>query len=234
MKASGTVLIIPDLHAPYGHPDAIDFLKAVANLIKPYDVINLGDEVDGHSISFHEKDPGLLSPSDELRTAIERLKPLYQLFPKMQILESNHGSLVYRRGRHAGLPRSVFKSYREILEAPKGWVWHNDLVLTLKSGERVYFTHGKSFQGIQLSKNMAMHVVQGHYHTQFQIQHWSNPHARFWSMQCGCLIDDSSLAFAYNKATLQRPILGCGAIIDNEPRLFPMILDKFGRWRGKL
>jgi hypothetical protein len=42
-------------------------------------------------------------------------------------------------------------------------------------------------------------------------------------MTIGCLIDDASLAFAYNKNTLKRPIIGCGAILDGQPKLLPMI-----------
>ena len=38
-------------------------------------------------------------------------------------------------------------------------------------------------------------------------------------MTVDCLIDDASLAFAYNKNTLKRPIIGCGAILDGQPKL---------------
>ena len=37
------ILVIPDLHAPYHHQDALDFLVAVAAKYQPTRLINLGD-----------------------------------------------------------------------------------------------------------------------------------------------------------------------------------------------
>lgn len=228
------ILVISDQHFPYNHPDIIAFLRALKVKYKFDRVINIGDEVDYHSISFHEHNPDLLSPSDELETAINRLKPLYKLFPKVDVIESNHGSLVYRKGVAMGLPRHVFKSYREILEAPKGWNWHFDLTLKMSNGAYCYFHHGKAASGLKLSQSMGMSVVQGHFHEKFCIEYWGNPLGLYWSMQVACLVEDSTLAFNYNKTNLKRPIIGCGVILNGHPKLEPMVLGKNGRWIGKL
>jgi hypothetical protein len=53
-------------------------------------------------------------------------------------------------------------------------------------------------------------------------------------MIVGCLIDDKSLAFSYNKLQMKRPIIGCGIILDGQPKLLPMILDKNGDWIKKI
>ncbi len=54
-------------------------------------------------------------------------------------------------------------------------------------------------------------------------------------MTVGCLINPDEPAFNYGaKATLNRPIIGCGAIIDDEPRLLTMKLKKGGRWNGRV
>jgi hypothetical protein len=235
MGKNERVLVISDIHAPYYHVDTVPFLTALKKFIKPDRVILTGDEIDWHSISFHDKDPDLpFSPSSELERAIELLKPIYELFPGADVLESNHGSLVYRKGKHGGLPRYVFKDYREIIEAPKGWNWHMELVITLSDARQCYFTHGKSANGLRLGQSMSMNTVQGHHHSVFDIQYHANPTDIFWSMIVGCLIDDKSLAFAYNKTTLKRPIIGCGAILDGQPKLLPMVLDKNGRWIRKI
>jgi hypothetical protein len=136
-----SILVIPDQHFPYNHPDIIAFLKALKKKFNPDKVINLGDEVDLHAFSFHDKDPELMSPGDELKAAVRRLKPLYELFPEVDVCESNHGSLVYRRGKFAGLPTTVIRSYNDILEAPKGWRWHPEIVLEASDGEPIYFCH---------------------------------------------------------------------------------------------
>jgi hypothetical protein len=228
------ILVIGDLHCPYWHPDTIAFLKAVDEEYKPTKVIQIGDELDFHSISFHSHNPELLAPSDELESAIKKLQPLYELFPNVDLIESNHGSLVYRKGTFHGLPRHVFKSYREILQAPKYWKWHFDLTLTMSDGNQCYFHHGKTSNPLSLSKSMGMSAVQGHFHNSFSINYWGNPNALYWQAFTGCLVDDKSLAMAYNKTNLLRPVTGSLMILDGHPRLIPLVKDKHGRWTGKL
>jgi len=233
-KKYKSILVISDSHYPYEHTDMLDFLKAMKRKYKPDKIVHIGDEIDGHSISFHPKDPNLLSPSDEFCWAVTKLEDLYKLFPDVNIIDSNHGSLVYRKGTYHGLPRTVFKSYRDILEAPKGWIWSHDLTLRMSDGMTVYFHHGKTATIGKLSKNMSMSTVQGHYHSKFGVNYWANPLGLYWDMRVGCLIDDKSLAFNYNKTTVDRPIIGTGIIVDGHPRTMPMILDKHGRWTGDL
>ena len=235
MGKNERVLVISDLHSPYYHRDTIPFLRSIKECFDPDKVVLTGDEIDGHCMSFHDTDPDLpFSPSSELEKAINLLRPIYELFPKADILESNHGSLVYRRGKHGGLPRHVFKDYREILDAPAGWNWHMELVVKLSDGRDCYFTHGKSPNGLKLGQSMSMNTVQGHHHSIFDIQYHANPSDIYWSMVCGCLIDDKSLAFAYNKSTLKRPIIGCGIILNGQPKLLPMVLNSSGRWNKKI
>lgn len=193
-----------------------------------------GDEVDYHAISFHESNPDLFSPGDELEKAILHLKSFYKLFPKATILESNHGALVYRKQVFHGLPRSVFKSYREILEAPKTWKWVPDLTLKMSDGMSVYFHHGKSSDVTKLSQSMGMSAVQFHYHEKFKIEMWANSLGLYFGLQSGCLIDDSSMAFAYNNVNLKRPIIGTSIILNGQPKLIPMILNDKGRWIKEL
>ena len=234
MAGFKSVLIISDQHYPYHHPDIIKFLSALKNKYKFDKIVNIGDEIDGHAMSFHDSDPDLMSAGDELKAAIECMKPLYKLFPKMDLVESNHGSMVYRRQKAHGIPRSVIKSYRDILQAPKGWRWHNELVLKMNDGSNVYFCHGKIQDVLKHSMSMGMSVVTGHFHEKFCIQYWGNKLGLYWGMIVGSLIQNSSSAFAYNKINLKRPIIGCGGIINGQPILFPMVLDKNGRWIGKL
>ena len=229
-----SILCISDLHIPYEHPDTLEFLKAVKKKYKVDKVLSVGDEVDGHAISFHPSDPDLFSPGHELEMAIAKLKAYYRVFPEMDIVDSNHGSLVYRKQKFHGLPRSVFKDYGDILGAPKGWKWHFDLTLKMSDGNSVYICHGKSSQNLKLSQSMGMSTVNGHFHEQFNIQYWGSPSGLYWAMAVGCLVDDSSLAFTYNNTNLKRPIIGCGLILNGHPKLVPMVLRSNGRWTGEL
>ena len=228
------ILILSDMHIPYHHPDMLKFLKAVKDKYKPTRMLCVGDEVDMHAMSFHDSDPDLLSAGDELQASIKVLEKLYKLFPQMDLVDSNHGSMVYRKGKHHGIPRKYLKSYNEVLEAPKGWKWHHDLTITLPNRQKVFMCHGMSKNGLKLASSMGMNVIQGHYHSEFNINYGSSPAQLYWSMQVGCLIHDDSMAFAYNKVTPVRPIIGIGAIIDSQPVLIPMNLNAKGRWTGKL
>jgi hypothetical protein len=131
-----------------------------------------------------------------------------------------------------GIPRKYLKSYNEILEAPKLWKWHNTLTLSLPNKQKLFVCHGMKKNGVKLAESMGMNVLQGHYHTEFNIQFSSSPSQLIWSLQIGCSIDDNSLAFHYNKITPGRPIIGHGIIINGIPKLLPMILDKTGKWIG--
>lgn len=228
------ILVVPDQHFPFNHIDIFKFLTAVKAKYKPDKVVNLGDEIDAHSMSMHDHNPDLPSPNDEMEIAIQRLKHLAKLFPEMDILESNHGSLVYRRAAKNGLPKRVIKSYREMLEAPKGWHWHHDLILKGSDGEEILFCHGLSKDALKNSKNKSMRFVQGHHHSRFEIQYWANSKKLFWGVTSGCLIDYKSLAFEYGKLILDKPILGITIIKNGYPKLIPMILNSDGRWIGKL
>jgi len=210
------------------------FLKALKQKIKPDKVINMGDEADKHALSFHSTNEELFSAGDELKKTIGYMETMVKLFPQMDILESNHGSMVIRKAKHHGIPLSYLKTYNEVYEVPKSYRWHNDMVIKLSNGQKVYLCHGKIKDSAKLSQQMSMNVVQGHYHESFKIEYWSNPDNLFWGMNIGCLIDNSSLAFAYNKLFPKRPIIGTGSIIEGQPRLHPMILNKKGRWCGKI
>lgn len=234
MAGYKSILVISDQHFPYNHQDVIPFLRQIKKQYKPDKIINIGDEVDGHSISFHGHDPDLMAPSDELKSAIEKMTPIFEMFPVMDLVDSNHGSLVYRRGKFSGLPRHVFKSYREILGAPKGWHWHDDLIVRSSDDSNIYFCHSRGADVLKVSQAMGMSVVQGHHHSQFEIRYWGNKLGLYFGMTVGCLIDSHSLAFDYGKLTLKRPVIGVGIILNGTPKLLPMILNSTGRWIKKL
>jgi len=227
-------LIISDLHYPYAHKDSLPFLKAVKSWLKPDRVVNIGDEVDYHAISFHDKDPDLDNATQELLRAREDIKKLEKLFPKMDLLHSNHGSLVFRKRKYHGLPDYIIKDYADILDVnKKNWKWHDKLILHDKYGS-YYFVHNMNKDPLKSSMSIGMNFIQGHYHTDFQIKYWSSPEALKWGLSVGCLIDKDSLAFAYSRVNIRRPILGCAYIEDGIPNLIPMVLEKGNRWIGRI
>ena len=81
---------------------------------------------------------------------------------------------------------------------------------------------------------MGMSCVQGHYHSSYSIKYYGNSLGLYFGLQVGCLIDKDSLAFRYNKTQRARPIIGLGMIINGLAKLVPMVLNKQGRWNGKI
>lgn len=226
------VLLISDMHIPYHHPDTIAFLTHLKKKYNPTRVICLGDELDKHALSYHDHDPDLPSAGDELRRSIPVIQELHRLFPIMDIVESNHGSLVWRKAKTNGIPRQYIKSYNDVLGVDDGWKWSFDLTITLPNGQKCYIHHGKTSNVIQLSQQMGMNAIQGHYHEACRIDYWGNPTGLYWGMQCGCLIDDDALAFSYNNVNIKRPVIATGLVIDSIPVLEPMLLNMEGRWKS--
>lgn len=240
LNAKGkSVLVIGDTHIPFEHPDAFKWLKAIKKkyLNKKSIIIHIGDEVDGNQISFHEKCPDIpFSPSSELEACIDRIHMpggLYELFPKMHLCESNHGSLVYRRAKYAGLPKHVIKSYAEILQV-KGWQWHDDIILKTNKGP-VYCCHGRSKNIGKVVASNQSSVIQGHYHGSHSLEWFRGIHGDRFGAFTGCLVDASARAFNYGRLSLQRPIMGSVLIKEcGTPILLTMNLDKHNRWDGTI
>lgn len=220
----GNILLISDMHIPYHHKDTLDFLSDLNKEYKPKKIICLGDECDKHNLSFHPSDPDLYSAGDEIKAALPVIRSLKKLFPKMDLLESNHGSLVYRKAKHHGIPAHYLKSYNDVLEVGEDWRWHFDMTIRLPTGLDCYLHHGKVKDAIKLSQMMGCCAIEGHFHESFAIQYWSSPTALYWAMNCGCLADDKSLAMSYNNVNVKRPIIGTGVIVEGMPVLVPMKL----------
>lgn len=217
-----------DTHFPYHHPDCFEFLSHFEDIDT---VVCVGDEIDSHSISFHTTDPDLYSPGYELEHAIFCMQRLYKMFPKVFVLNSNHGSLIFRRAKYSFLPLKTIRPINEILCAPKTWRWVDELILQTKFGP-IYFHHGKTNVPGKLSQLIGMHAVQGHYHEKLQVRYWQTNLGMKFDCHVGCLVDQKSLAFEYAKNNLKTPALGAAIIENGKCNLHPMILDKHGRWIG--
>ena len=226
------ILVIPDLHAPYHHKDALKFLAAIKDAFQPDLVVNLGDELDGHALSFHESDPNLDSAGVEFEKAKGMIHELHDLFPKMLICHSNHGSLVYRRAKAHGIPVQMIKTYREMLfpdGGGQGWSWRYAWRVSTPLGD-VTFKHQASGQPLLDAAHTGTNLITGHEHGNFDVQYAASSDRLYWAARSGCLIDNDSLAFAYGKHTRNKPILGCTIIVNGIPTQYPMLLDEDGNW----
>lgn len=228
------IMVVGDLHAPYTHVDAIPFLKHVRDNYGPDMVVQVGDETDGHAISFHDSDPNLDSAGVELEKAKLVLEQVHELFPNLLVCDSNHGSLIYRRAKTHGLPVQFIKKYRDILFPEHGapaWSWADAWVLNTPLGP-VRFQHQVSGDFMLNASHERTSLVLGHEHGRFEVQYAASSTALYFGAYAGCLIDSKSLSFAYGKLHRKKPILGCMVITDGSPQLIPMLLNSDGRWVG--
>lgn len=233
-KVAKRILVVGDLHYPYTHPDTLPFLEHLQQEYSPDLVVQVGDETDGHAISFHDSDPNLDSAGVELERAKEGLAEFYKLFPEVLVCHSNHGSLIHRRAKAHGLPVQYIKSYREILfpdhQAP-GWSWAFNWKIETPQGP-VLFRHQTTGHVLDAAAAEGCNLVVGHEHGKAGCQWGATSMRLFWGAYTGCLIDHKSMAFAYGKLFPRKPIIGAMMIIHGVPVFLPMTLDEDGRWTG--
>jgi len=229
------LLILSDVHLPFQHPQAFEFLQKVKKDVKPDHVISVGDIIDLASVQVSRpSDPNIDSPIFELEKARKEIKILEKIFPKMQICWGNHDLRLLRKAELVGIPRSMLRDINSILEVKAKWTWHDKIIITLPNGQQVYFTHNFKRNAMSSSKELGVSFCQGHFHTALSCEFWSSPTALNFALNVGCLINPKAEAFRYQKNFLKRPILGCAAIIDSSPRLYSMLLNSNGKWIGKL
>jgi predicted phosphodiesterase len=220
-------LAISDLHCPFQHPHAFDFLSDLNKEYKPDVVVCIGDEVDMHAISNWNSDPDGMSVGDETATAKVALKPLWKLFPKMIITESNHTARPYRKAFSSGISRTMMRSYNEIYDAPSTVKWVPKVFI-----DGVEYFHGENmgqktstYSCIDKKKHSC---VFGHTHAHGGV-YYNETHdgRRLFGLNVGCLVDESAYAFAYGKAYPFGPTLGSGIVVDGESAFFIPLTEPY-------
>ena len=225
------VLVIPDTQAPFQHADTLPFLYAVKKKYRTNKVVHLGDEMDFHALSDYNHDPDGYSAGHELERGLEFMHLLYDMFPNVDVCTSNHTARPFRKAYKHGIPKAFLRDYHEFLEAPKGWKWADKHVI-----DGVIYEHGEGQSGANGALKAALGNMQstciGHLHAFAGIQWSANPRHLVFGFNVGCLIDKDAYAFAYGKHFKNKPIIGCGVVLEGIPLFVPMQLDKKGRWTG--
>lgn len=229
------ILHIPDQHHPYEHPDMVAFLYAVNAAFNPDLIVNAGDEVDHHALSFHDSDPNLDSAGAELTKARLGMAKLHALFPQMLVCSSNHGSLAFRKAKAHGIPAEYIKSYREVLfpqHHARNWSWASEWIVQTPMGP-VMFKH-QSAHPTSEAAHERMNLLVGHAHSKMEVAYKESSGHTYWAATGGCLINRHSPAFAYAKNGTDKPNIGCTVILDGRPMIIPMVRDENDRWVGRL
>lgn len=228
-------LFISDTHIPYQHPDAFDFLYALQDYYQFTRIAHVGDIVDNHYPSFHEKEPGCYGGSEEIEMSRYYLNKLESIFPKMIISNGNHDILAKRKANTAGVPLEWVSEPNKVYNLKGGWDWAPSHMFSLDNGQDCLLVHSLGANITSNARLFSHCSVQGHHHGVFGVQYFADHKNIRWHMSVGCLIDPRSPAFLYDKKRLtSRPILGCGIEVGGVPYLVPMHLKTNGRWNGKI
>jgi len=119
----GNTLIIPDLHLPYQHRDAFDFLYKLHMRYKFKRILNVGDIFDHHRPSFHESETDALNSEDEFAAAMRDAEELQSLFPDMIITIGNHDAIPVRQAKSVGLPLGMLSDFNRVYGLKASWKW---------------------------------------------------------------------------------------------------------------
>lgn len=209
------VLAIGDLHEPVAHPGYLTFCKDLYREFKCNTTVFLGDVVDWHAISFHDKEPECPGAADEYERAKTKIKHWHRAFKRAHICIGNHDCRPQRLAKTRGIPERFLKDYNALWETPT-WTWDYNFVI-----DGVYYCHGARTGGIHPAWNksgkMLMSVVIGHSHARAGVKWRVNPMKRIFSMDVGCGIDNDAYQFVYGRECDDKPILAAAVILDGEP-----------------
>lgn len=233
--SNNVVAAIPDLHEPFAHPDALNFVKTVLYYYKPDKIVMLGDELDFAAISRYDTDPDGESAHTELDMGLECMQLWYKALEdyQVQVCTSNHTMRPWKKASASGLSVKFLKDVKDLLEAPDNWSWHDKIVI-----DGVQYEHGESWSGAQaalkaVKDNMCSTVI-GHVHSFAGIAYLDTGKELLFGVNSGCLIDETRYCFNYAKHLKARPVLGMTIISLGMPHFIPMRLNNKGRWTGNV
>ena len=208
------VLVIGDIHIPFNHRKYLSFCKKVQEDFACNTVVQIGDMVDNHAISYHDHNPDGFSSGDEYKRAMNELAKWYKAFPVVKVTVGNHDLLPQRKAVTHGLASVYMRNLSELWQSPPGWVWDTRFEI-----DNVIYTHGSGMSGkcahINRAKENMQSTVIGHIHTHAGVGYIASDSKLIFGMNVGCGISISSYTFAYQKDFAIRPILGCGVVLNN-------------------
>ena len=214
------VLVIGDLHCPWQRKGYLQFCQDLYDQWGCDTVVFIGDVVDHHAISFHQKEPGCPGPLEEYNLTKAALQKFYKAFPKAIVTLGNHDLRLVRKAKSVDIPDIFIKSYKDIWETP-GWSWRKDCII-----DDVYYYHGDGQGGEYPAANavrkLLMSVVMGHNHTASGVKYYVNPMRRIFACDTGAGCDDRALSFAYADRNKRRSVLSAAVIIDGVPYVEPL------------
>lgn len=209
------VLVIGDTHCPAMHRNYLKFLSSIEKKWKTDKTVHIGDVVDHHCISFHDKHPDNEGAVEEYKKANRQINMLYARWPNMQVCVGNHDARVRRLNSKIGIPKVYLKDFNDLYGTTQ-WRWVESTNI-----DGVHYYHGDGAGGHHPAFNAAKMRMQptviGHYHSASGVWYQAGPSSVVWGMNVGCGVDRRHWSMQYGAAFLKKPIISCGVVIDGSP-----------------
>jgi len=211
------VLLVGDLHLPAERQDYLQFCKNIKRKHKCTEVMFIGDILDHHAISFHQKNPDSDSAVEEYNKAMGALKKWHKAFPKARVCIGNHDERVHRMAAASGIPAMYLKEYSDIYETPYwDWEYEHDI-------DGIYYYHGTGTSGglcpaFNTAKARLQSSVAGHIHSTAAILYTSGPTGeKIFGMNVPNGVDKDHKLMYYSRNFLRKPVNGVGIVKDGKP-----------------
>ena len=210
------VLVIGDLHLPAEREDYIDFCRSVKKKYRTDTTVFIGDVIDHHSISFHDKFPDSPNAKDEHADVMLSMADWKKSFKEAKVCIGNHDERVHRLASASGIPSMYLKEYQTIYGTPH-WEWSHEFEI-----DGVYYTHGTGTSGIRPAMSIALargqSVVSGHVHSVGCINTAIGPTDQLlFGFNVPNGVDRHHKLMYYGRNFLKKPVNGAGVVIDGKP-----------------
>ena len=217
------VLVIGDLHFPAERPDYLKFCRDMGKKHKVKEVVFIGDVLDHHAISFHQKNPDSDNAIAEYEKAMKSLKKWYKTFPDASVCIGNHDERVHRLAAASGIPAMYLKDYSDIYETPN-WDWAYEHCI-----DDVYYYHGTGTSAglcpaFNTAKARLQSSISGHIHSTAAILYTCGPTGeKIFGMNVPNGVDKDHPLMYYSRNFLRKPVNGVGIVVKGKP--YMEILD---------
>ncbi len=231
-ETENRVLVIGDLHLPYVKAAYFDFCRDLKRRHRCNRVVFIGDVVDLHAISFHEKHPEADGAMVEIAKARKAVHKWHKAFPNATVVIGNHDRRCVRRAASVSVPEIALKTFNEIWDTPN-WEWATETVI-----DGVRYIHGDGaggglFAAYNVMRKTAMSHVLGHNHTCSGVKYLCNPERRLFGMDVGCGCDWKAIQFLYQERNPVKPVISAGVVLDGTPQLYVMPMGKGEKYSDK-
>ena len=227
-STSSSTLVFGDIHAPFTHPNYLQFLLDTKALYGADEVVCTGDIVDHHALSRFNSEPCAHGAYDEGDKASQVIAQYAKAFPSLKMCMGNHDLIIERQAASVGIGKRFLRTFQDVYGLPDTWELGEEFII-----DDVLYKHGLNCIGVNGALNTAIQgrisTVIGHSHSFGGCQYSANPRDIIFGLNAGCGIDISAYAFAYGQHSKYRPTLGCGIVFNKSNAIFVPMGEQYFR-----